>query len=106
MQGRRLLVHRSLGEGRSRDREYPPGIHRASQAATQPSVLETIGTRLAGVLGVFLTLAVLGFGLVMFARPNLEVISDTASHSFGRAFVTGLLGQILVIPTFGMSNKN
>jgi hypothetical protein len=71
-------------------------------AAAEPSALETIGRRLAGVIGVFLTLAVLGFGLVMFARPNLEVISDTAAHSFGRAFMTGLLGQILVIPTFGM----
>ena len=71
-------------------------------AAPEPSALETIGRRLAGVIGVFLTLAVLGFGLVMFARPNLEVISDTAAHSFGRAFVTGLLGQILVLPTFGM----
>jgi hypothetical protein len=70
--------------------------------APGPSALVTIGQRLAGVIGVFLMLAVLGFGLVMFARPNLEVISDTASHSFGRAFVTGLLGQILVIPTFGM----
>lgn len=71
-------------------------------AAPEPSALATIGRRLAGVAGVFLTLAALGFGLVMFARPNLEIISDTASHSFGRAFVTGLLGQILVIPTFGM----
>ena len=71
-------------------------------ARTEPSALTTVGRRLAGVFGVFLTLGALGFGLVMFARPNLEVISDTASHSFGRAFVTGLLGQILVIPTFGM----
>ena len=38
----------------------------------------------------------------MFGRPNLEVVSDTVSHSFGRAFVTGLLGQILLLPTFGM----
>ena len=68
----------------------------------EPGALETIGRRLAGVIGVFLTLGALGFGLVMFARPNLEVISDTASNSFARAFVTGLLGQILVIPTFGM----
>jgi hypothetical protein len=45
---------------------------------------------------------VLGFGLVMFGRQNLEVVSDTVSHSFGRAFVTGLLGQILLLPTFGM----
>ena len=76
----------------------------ATQAAepAPPSALTTIGRRLAGVFGVFLTLAALGFGLVIFGRPNLEVVSDTVSHSFGRAFVTGLLGQILVIPTFGM----
>ncbi len=71
-------------------------------AAPPPSALATTGRRLAGVAGVFLTLGALGFGLVMFGRPNLEVVSDTVSHSFGRAFVTGLLGQILVIPTFGM----
>jgi hypothetical protein len=68
----------------------------------EEGVLQVVGRRLAGVAGVFLTLAALGFGLVMFGRPNLEVVSDTVSHSFGRAFVTGLLGQILVIPTFGM----
>lgn len=68
----------------------------------RPGALATVGRRLAGVAGVFLTLAALGFGLVIFGRPNLEVVSDTVSHSFGRAFVTGLLGQILVIPTFGM----
>jgi hypothetical protein len=53
-------------------------------------------------VGVFLTLGALGFGLVMFGRPNLEVVSDTVSHSFGRAFATGLLGQLLLVPTFGM----
>jgi predicted anti-sigma-YlaC factor YlaD len=70
--------------------------------AEEPRPLSTVGRRLAGVFGVFLTLAALGFGLVVFGRTNLEVVSDTVSHSFGRAFVTGLLGQILVIPTFGM----
>jgi hypothetical protein len=53
-------------------------------------------------LGVFLTLSVLGFGLVLFGRQNLEIVSDTVSHSFGRALVTGLLGQVLLLPTFGM----
>jgi len=71
-------------------------------AEAPPSALETVGRRAAGVVGVFLTLGALGFGLVMFGRPNLEVVSDTVSHSFGRAFVTGLLGQILLLPTFGM----
>jgi hypothetical protein len=64
--------------------------------------LESVLHRMAGVLGVLLTLVVLGFGLVMFGRQNLEIVSDTVSHSFGRAFVAGLLGQILLLPTFGM----
>ena len=74
----------------------------ANQAAPPLSAFETVLHRGAGVLGVFLTLCALGFGLVMFGRQNLEVVSDTISHSFGRAFVTGLLGQILLLPTFGM----
>ncbi|MEP6688809.1 MAG: polymer-forming cytoskeletal protein [Gemmatimonadales bacterium] len=72
------------------------------QAAPPPTALETVFRRVAGVVGVFLTLGALGFGLVMFGRPNLEVVSDTVSHSFGRAFTTGLLGQLLLLPTFGM----
>jgi hypothetical protein len=74
----------------------------AGQAAATLSPFESVLRRGAGVLGVFLTLCALGFGLVMFGRQNLEVVSDTVSHSFGRAFVTGLLGQILLLPTFGM----
>jgi hypothetical protein len=75
----------------------------APSARVEPATaLQNTIRRVAGVLGVFLTLSVLGFGLVMFGRQNLEVVSDTVSHSFGRAFVTGLLGQILLLPTFGM----
>jgi len=59
-------------------------------------------TNAAGLAGVLFTLGLLGFGVVLFARPNLETISDTVSHSFFRSFLTGLLAQILVIPTFGM----
>ena len=72
------------------------------EATSAPTAIETVFRRMAGVVGVFLTLGALGFGLVMFGRPNLEVVSDTVSHSFGRAFATGLLGQLLLLPTFGM----
>ncbi|HEU4700504.1 MAG TPA: polymer-forming cytoskeletal protein [Gemmatimonadales bacterium] len=58
--------------------------------------------RIAGVLGLFLTAAALGLGLVVFGRRNLEIVSDTITHSFGRAFLTGLVGQLLLVPTFGM----
>lgn len=78
-------------------------LQRTSRAQAETlTPLEMVLRRVAGVLGVFLTLSVLGFGLVLFGRQNLEVVSDTISHSFGRAFVTGLLGQILLLPTFGM----
>lgn len=59
-------------------------------------------TSLAGLTGVIVTLGLLGFGMVLFARPNLEIISDTVTHSLFRSFLTGLLAQVLVIPTFGM----
>lgn len=77
-----------------------PAVLPAEPAAA--SALETVFRRGAGVVGVFLTLFALGFGLVMFGRPNLEIVSDTVSHSFGRSFLAGLLGQILLLPTFGM----
>ncbi|HEV2085944.1 MAG TPA: polymer-forming cytoskeletal protein, partial [Gemmatimonadales bacterium] len=54
----------------------------AGEAATTLSPFESVLRRGAGVLGVFLTLGALGFGLVMFGRQNLEVVSDTVSHSF------------------------
>jgi hypothetical protein len=75
----------------------PPGAYPADL-----SPLARVGFGLAGVLGVFVTALALGFGLVLFAKPNLEIVSDTVTHSFGRAFMTGLVGQILVLPTFGM----
>ncbi len=64
----------------------------------------TVGflTRAAGVLGIFLALLVLGFTLVTFGRPPLEIVSDTVTHSLGRAFLVGVLAQVLVVPTFGM----
>ncbi|MBL8978519.1 MAG: polymer-forming cytoskeletal protein [Gemmatimonadetes bacterium] len=56
----------------------------------------------AGVAGVFLTLMLVGTGLVLFGRPPLEVVSDTVIHSFSRSLLVGVLGQVLLLPTFGM----
>ncbi|HJP57886.1 MAG TPA: polymer-forming cytoskeletal protein [Gemmatimonadales bacterium] len=74
----------------------------AGATAVPLSPVELTLRRLAGLAGVIITLGVLGLGLVAFGRHNLEIVSDTVSHSFGRSFVTGLLGQILLLPTFGM----
>jgi hypothetical protein len=59
-------------------------------------------TRFAGLAGVLLTLGLLGFGMVLFAHPQLETISDTVSHSLFRSFLTGLLAQVVVLPSLGM----
>lgn len=75
----------------------------AAQAQAPPrSALSLTFSRLAGVIGVFLALACLGWALSVFAQQHLQIVSDTTSHNFGRAFVTGLIGQILLLPTFGM----
>ncbi len=74
----------------------------AAAAGAPVSALALTVRRLAGLAGVAMTLAFLGLGLATFGHHNLEIVSDTVSHSFGRAFVTGLLGQVLLLPTFGM----
>ncbi len=71
-------------------------------ASAPPGALRAAFNAGAGALGVFLTLLLLGGGLVLFARPQLEVVSDTVSHSFLRSFLAGLLAQVLIVPTFGM----
>lgn len=74
----------------------------AAQPVPAPSPWLTALSRGAGVLGVFITLTLLGFGIVLFGRSHLEIVSDTASHSFLRSFTVGLLSQILTVPVFGM----
>lgn len=71
-------------------------------SAPSPPVLSLVMRRIIGLGGVVLALVILGFGLVAFGRPNLEIVSDTVSHSFGRSLLVGLLAQVLVLPTFGM----
>ncbi len=77
----------------------------ASTVATpvpQPTAFVLALHRAAGLTGICLALLTLGFATVLFGREPLEIVSDTITHSFGRAFVVGLLGQILLVPTFGM----
>jgi hypothetical protein len=94
--------------GRIRDRGGLIQGERRSlgQAATgepaPPGVLRAALTRGAGLAGVLLTLGLLGVGLVLFARPKLETVSDTVIHNLLRSFLAGLLAQILALPTFGM----
>ncbi|HEY4319863.1 MAG TPA: polymer-forming cytoskeletal protein [Gemmatimonadales bacterium] len=74
----------------------------AGPAPAPASISAQVARRTAGLMGLLLTLVVLGVGLVTFGRPNLEIVSDTIVHSFARSFLAGVLGQVLVLPTFGM----
>lgn len=51
-----------------------------------------------GVLGLFLMLGLAGVLAVYFLQPQIEVVADTARHSFGRSFGVGLAGQFLFFP--------
>lgn len=74
-------------------------LERESAPLTQ---VERTIRNVAGVSGVFLSMLVLAWTIVFFARGNLEVASDTVRFSFPRALAVGLLGQVLAAPTFGM----
>ncbi len=75
----------------------------APEAQVAPaSALATALRRAAGLAGILTSLLVLGMSAVLFAKQPLEIVSDTIAHSFARSFVVGVLGQIMLVPTFGM----
>lgn len=80
------------------------GTPLADDVAPRPkrSRLERTLDRLAGTIGAFLTLLALGAGIVAVTRSRLEVVADTGSHSFARSAIVGFVGQILLLPTFGI----
>lgn len=71
-------------------------------AAVARSAFDRLVQDVGTVVAVFIAMAMLGFGTVFFGRRHVEVVADTATHSFGRAFVVGLLGQLLLLPAFAM----
>ncbi len=74
----------------------------AAPRRAAPGAIDRVFHDVRDVVAIFVAFAMLGFGTVFFGRRYLEVVADTASHSFGRSFVVGLLGQLLLLPTFAM----
>lgn len=72
------------------------------EGAARGSALDRLFNDVGTVVAFFIALAMVGFGTVFFGRRYVEVIADTATHSFGRSFVVGLLGQLLLLPVFAM----
>jgi len=79
------------------------GVAAARVSSAEPQyTLESLFRDVGTVVAVFIAMAMTGFGLVFFGRRYVEVVADTSTHSFGRSFVVGLLGQLLLLPTFAM----
>ncbi len=54
-----------------------------------------------GLLGAFVALSAIGFGISFFGGRQLDVVASTVSASCARSFFVGLFAQPLVIPAFG-----
>ena len=46
----------------------------------------------------YLMLVVIGLPVVLFARPKLDAVTERIRNEFGRAFLFGFVGQILIVP--------
>jgi uncharacterized Zn-binding protein involved in type VI secretion len=68
----------------------------------QSSGIEGVGQNIATLLGFFVALACIGFGLNFFMPRQLEVVSGTVSDSFGKSFLAGLFAQPLLLPVAAM----
>ncbi len=79
-----------------------PAATVAARPGRPMSALDAVFADVRNVVAVFVACAMLGFGVVFFGRRHLEVVADTTTHSFGRALTVGLLGQLLLLPTFAM----
>lgn len=72
-----------------------PGPRRTPAAAARRSVSLAVGW--------YLVLAVIGLGVVLFARSNLETIAERIRDDFSRAFLFGVAGQVAILPAIILS---
>ncbi|MDH5805040.1 MAG: polymer-forming cytoskeletal protein [Gemmatimonadota bacterium] len=74
----------------------------AEAIAVLPSKAPTsFGERLGTLLGFFVSLSLIGFGVTFFLPRQLDIVTNTLTDSFGRSFVTGGFAAPLV-PPFGL----
>lgn len=76
-----------------------------SEGVAVPGSTSFVGGLAGGaskLLAVFVSLACMGLGFLVFAPRQLETVADTVWHSFWRSFLAGLFAQPLLLPAFGM----
>lgn len=64
--------------------------------------ISTVSNNVAGLIGMFVALSCIAFGLVSFAPRQFEAVTDTLQRSFIRSFFAGLFAQPLLLPVLGM----
>lgn len=72
-----------------------PGVHRTPAEAAKRSISLAVGW--------YLVLAVIGLGVGLFARSNLEAIAERIREDFSRAFLYGVAGQVAILPAIILS---
>lgn len=67
--------------------------------ASRTSILAHDLALSAGWLGM---LMVVGIGVLIFASPNLDAVSDALERGFGKAFIAGVATQFALVPALGL----
>ncbi len=97
--GGRVIADSGIVEGEMRSMSALPSL---LPVAAAPVVARTPAQRTLDavrvVAGTFFVLLIIAVGVVLFAGPNLNEVVSTVERRFGRAFVVGLVGQLLVLP--------
>jgi hypothetical protein len=73
-----------------------PGLAALLRRETEPRRLTGHGASVAA--GWFLILIAIGFAVILLRLESLEAVASTIGASFSRAFLVGLLGELLLIP--------
>ena len=90
-------IRRSVEDARRRAEDVSPDLTPRPRAA-----FAGVGPAVAGLLGAFVALGCIAFGLVSFAPRQLEIVSGTVQQSFVRSFFAGLFAQPLILPALAM----
>jgi hypothetical protein len=86
---------------RSRDARPEVWSGWQSEQARFVSPVGAVVGGLLGLVGTFVALTAIAFGVSFFGGRQLDVVADTVSTSLVRSFFVGLFAQPLILPAFG-----
>jgi hypothetical protein len=99
----RESVRENIRRSRETRRDARPEVWSGwqSEQASFTSPLGAVFGGLLGLLGTFVALTAMAFGVSFFGGRQLDVVADTVSTSLVRSFFVGLFAQPLILPAFG-----